>query len=55
MLEVDCFSKKWSFSVIKNLSSGVNYNKPGLKQLLEQTMKGQVACIFGFFLFLYRL
>ena len=36
-------SKGWSFSVTKDLGSGMNYNKRGLKQLLEQIMNGQIG------------
>lgn len=43
MLEIYCSSKGWSFSVTKDLGSGMNYNKRGLKQLLEQIMNGQIG------------
>jgi putative resolvase len=43
MLEMYCSAKGWSFSVIKDLGSGMNYNKRGLKQLLEQIMNGQIC------------
>jgi len=43
MLEVYCSSKGWSFSVTKDLGSGMNYNKRGLKCLLEQIMSGQMG------------
>ena len=39
MLEIYCSSKGWVFSVIKDLGSGMNYNKRGLKQLLDQTKR----------------
>lgn len=43
MLEMYCSSKGWPFSVIKDLGSGMNYNKRGLKLLLEQIMNGQIG------------
>lgn len=43
MLEIYCSSKGWTFSVMKDLGSGMNYNKRGLKQLLEQIMSGQIG------------
>jgi excisionase family DNA binding protein len=43
MLEVYCSSKGWSFSVTKDLGSGMNDNKRGLKCLLEQIMSGQMG------------
>jgi excisionase family DNA binding protein len=42
MLEIYCSAKGWTYSVIKDLGSGMNYHKRGLKQLLEQIMKGQI-------------
>jgi putative resolvase len=42
MLEIYCSSKGWSYSIIKDLGSGMNYHKRGLKQLLEQIMQGQI-------------
>lgn len=43
MLEIYCSSKGWTFFVMKDLGSGMNYNKRGLKQLLEQIMNGQIG------------
>jgi putative resolvase len=43
MLETYCSAKGWTFSVAKDLGSGMNYNKRGLKQLLEQIMNGQIG------------
>ncbi len=43
MLEIYCSSKGWSYSITKDLGSGMNYNKRGLKQLLEQIMNGQIG------------
>ena len=43
MLEMYCSAKGWTFSVTKDLGSGINYNKRGLKQIFEQIMKGQIG------------
>lgn len=43
MLEMYCAAKGWSFFILKDLGSGMNYNKRGLKQLLDQIMKGQIG------------
>jgi len=43
MLEMYCSSKGWTYSIIKDLGSGMNYHKRGLKQLLEQIMQGQIC------------
>lgn len=43
MLEIYCCAKGWTFSVLQDLGSGMNYSKRGLKQLLEQIMSGQIG------------
>jgi len=43
MLEVYCSAKGWTFSTLKDLGSGMNYHKKGLKQLLDLVMKGQIG------------
>ena len=43
MLEIYCSAKGWTFLTIKDLGSGMNYHKRGLKQLLEQIMNGQIG------------
>jgi excisionase family DNA binding protein len=43
MLEIYCSAKGWTFSILKDLGSGMNYHKRGLKQLLEQIMNGQIG------------
>jgi putative resolvase len=43
MLELYCSAQGWSFSVIKDLGSGMNYHKKGLKQLLDQITTGQIG------------
>lgn len=43
MLELYCSAKGWTFSVIKDLGSGMNYHKKGLRQLLDQIMSRQMG------------
>lgn len=43
MLETYCSAKGWTFSITQDLGSGMNDNKRGLKQLLEQIMNGQIG------------
>ena len=43
LLEIYCSAKGWPFSVIKDLGSGMNYHKKGLKQLLDQIINGQIG------------
>lgn len=43
MLEMYCSAQGWNFSVIKDLGSGMNYNKRGLKQLLDQITTVQIG------------
>ena len=38
-----CSAQGWNFSVIKDLGSGMNYHKRGLKQLLDQITTGQIG------------
>jgi predicted site-specific integrase-resolvase len=41
VLETYCASKGWQFELIKDLGSGMIYNKKGLKQLLEMLFDGK--------------
>jgi predicted site-specific integrase-resolvase len=41
-LELYCAAKGWSYEVIQDLGSGINYRKKGLKQLLEKILNCQV-------------
>ena len=41
-LELFCAAKGWSYEVIQDLGSGINYRKKGLKQLLEKILNCQV-------------
>ena len=43
MLELYCSAKGWTFSIIKDLGSGMNYRKKGLKQLLDLIVNEQVG------------
>ena len=43
MLEIYCASKGWSFSITKNLGSGMNYNKRGLTAGSLQEIKDDVS------------
>ncbi len=42
VLELYCASHGWTFAVIADLGSGMNYHKKGLKRLLEEIMSGHV-------------
>ena len=42
MLESYCAAKGWRAEVIKDLGSGMNYNKAGLKRLLEMILRKQM-------------
>ena len=42
VLESYCASNGWQFELIKDLGSGMNYNKKGLKKLLEMLFDGKV-------------
>ena len=35
MLEMFCASHGWSFEIISDLGSGMNYNKRGLKKIAQ--------------------
>jgi Predicted site-specific integrase-resolvase len=43
VLELYCARQGWTFEVIADLGSGVNYNKKGLKRLLDAIIDGQVG------------
>lgn len=43
MLEMYCSSRGWTFDIIQDLGSGMNYHKRGLKQLLDRIMNGQIG------------
>lgn len=43
VLELYCAKQGWTFEVVADLGSGMNYNKKGLKRLLEEIIDGQVG------------
>jgi len=43
MLEMFCSSHGWSFEIISDLGSGMNYQKRGLKKLLTRIMDGSIG------------
>jgi predicted site-specific integrase-resolvase len=42
VLESYCAKCGWQFELIKDLGSGMNYNKKGLRQLLEMLFEGKI-------------
>jgi predicted site-specific integrase-resolvase len=43
VLELYCASQGWTFYVIADLGSGMNYHKKGLRHLLDAILDGQVG------------
>lgn len=43
VLELYCARQGWTFEVIADLGSGMNYHKKGLKRLLDAIINGQVG------------
>lgn len=43
VLELYCARQGWTFEVIADLGSGMNYHKKGLKQLLDAVIDGQIG------------
>ncbi|MFI5334934.1 MAG: IS607 family transposase [Chlamydiales bacterium] len=43
MLEMFCSSHGWSFEIISDLGSGMNYQKRGLRKLLGRIMDGSIG------------
>jgi putative resolvase len=43
LLESFCAANGWTYEVIQDLGSGMNYRKKGLQQLLERICSGQVG------------
>lgn len=43
VLEVYCARQGWTFEVIADLGSGMNYHKKGLKRLLDAIIEGEVG------------
>ena len=42
MVEMYCSAQGWQYEVIQDLGSGMNYNKRGLKDLLNRILNGQI-------------
>jgi putative resolvase len=43
LLELFCASHGWSFEIITDLGSGMNYNKRGLKKLLNKILDNEIS------------
>jgi excisionase family DNA binding protein len=43
VIELYCSAQGWSFEVIDDLGSGMNYNKKGLRRLLNEILSGEVG------------
>ena len=43
VLELYCARQGWTFEIISDLGSGMNYHKKGLKQLLDDILNNQIA------------
>lgn len=43
VLELYCARQGWTFEVIADLGSGMNYNKKGLRRLLDEIIEGSVG------------
>jgi len=43
VLELYCAKQGWTFEVIADLGSGMNYHKKGLRKLLDDVIDGQVG------------
>lgn len=42
LLEMYCASKGWTFEIVSDLGSGMNYNKKGLKSLINSILIGEI-------------
>ena len=43
MLELFCTSHGWTYEIISDLGSGLNYSKKGLKRLLRKIVEGEIG------------
>ena len=43
LLEMYCASNGWDFEIISDLGSGINYNKKGLKTLINAIIDGEIG------------
>ncbi len=44
-LETFCAARGWTYEVVSDLGSGLNYNKKGLKKLIQRICNGEVSRI----------
>ena len=40
---MNCASKGWTFEIVSDLGSGMNYNKKGLKRLINSILIGEIG------------
>lgn len=45
VLEVYCAQNGWTFTILSDLGSGMNYHKKGLRRLLSAILNGHVGCL----------
>ena len=45
LLEQYCFSKGYKFKIIQDIGSGINYNKKGLKELIQLIVEDKISNI----------
>ena len=43
MLEMFCSAQGWSFEIISDMGSGMNYRKKGLKKLIDGILEGEIG------------
>jgi excisionase family DNA binding protein len=43
MLDCFCASRGWTFEIISDLGSGLNYSKKGLRKLLQRIINGEIS------------
>ena len=43
VLELYCAKQGWTFEVVSDLGSGINYHKKGLKRLLDDLLEGRIG------------
>jgi putative resolvase len=43
VLEMYCANQGWTFEIVSDLGSGMNYRKKGLKRLLDDVIEGRVG------------
>lgn len=43
MLELYCAGQGWTFEIVSDVGSGMNYHKKGLKRLLDDVVEGHIG------------